>query len=88
MLDCESNQARYIPLHLGEYALVLIDSKVKHSLAADSGYNERRHSCERVVATIQKVHPEVDSLRKVTMEQLRHSKHNWMQAIINARNMC
>ncbi len=77
LLDCQTNQSEYIPIYLGEYSLVLIDSKVKHSLAADSGYNERRQSCERVVATIKSVHPEVNSLRDVDFALLRQFENQF-----------
>ncbi len=69
-LDCESLQYQHFPLSLGDYTLVLINSMVKHELAAESGYNDRRASCERVVSVIQRDHPDVDSLRHVTIEQL------------------
>lgn len=69
-LDCESLQYQYFPLALGNYTLVLINSMVKHALAAESGYNDRRASCERVVALIQRDHPAVKSLRHIDQEQL------------------
>jgi galactokinase len=69
-LDCESLQYQHFPLSLGDYTLVLINSMVKHELAAESGYNDRRASCERVVSVIQRDHPSVDSLRHVSMKQL------------------
>ncbi len=69
-LDCESLRYQHFPLALGDYTLVLINSMVKHELAAESGYNDRRASCERVVSTIQRDHPGVKTLRHVTPEQL------------------
>ncbi len=69
-LDCESLAYQHFPLALGDYTLVLINSMVKHELAAESGYNDRRASCERVVSVIQRDHPEVSTLRHVTPEQL------------------
>ena len=65
-LDCESLHYEHFPLELGEYTLVLINSMVKHELAAESGYNDRRASCERVVALIRHDHPEVNTLRQVS----------------------
>ena len=70
-LDCESLRYEYFPLTLGEYTLVLINSMVKHEFAAESGYNERRASCERVVTLIQADHPEVKTLRQVSRAQLK-----------------
>lgn len=69
-LDCESLQYQHFPLALGDYTLVLINSMVKHELAAESGYNDRRASCERVVSIIQRDRPEVTTLRHVTPAQL------------------
>ena len=46
-LDCRSMEFEYFPFNPEDYELVLIDSRVKHELA-DSPYNKRRASCERV----------------------------------------
>ena len=70
-LDCQSLQYRHFPLKLGEYTLVVINSMVQHELAAESGYNERRAACERVVARIQSDHPEVRTLRAVDRSLLK-----------------
>ncbi|MEM8525135.1 MAG: galactokinase [Bacteroidota bacterium] len=69
-LDCQSLQFEHSPLELQNYVLVLINSNIKHELAADSGYNDRRASCERVVATIQKKHPNIKTLRDISEAQL------------------
>ena len=73
-LDCESLQYQHFPLALGDYTLVLINSMVKHELAAESGYNDRRASCERVVSVIQRNHLGVTTLRHVTPEQLSNHR--------------
>lgn len=72
-LDCRSMEYKYFPFHPDGYKLVLLDTVVKHNLA-DSAYNDRRHSCERVVEVIQKDHPEVTFLRDVSMELLESYK--------------
>lgn len=46
-LDCRSMEFEYFPFNPEGYELVLLDSAVKHELA-DSPYNKRRASCERV----------------------------------------
>ena len=69
-LDCQRLQYQHFPLELGDYTLVVINSMVQHELAAESGYNERRASCERVVAQVQSDHPEVKSLRSVSRSLL------------------
>lgn len=50
-LDCRSMEFEYFPFNPEGYTLVLLDSVVKHELA-DSPYNKRRASCERVAARL------------------------------------
>ncbi len=68
-LDCRSLQYKYFPFDPIGYKLVLQNSCVKHDLAT-SAYNDRRKSCENVVAAIQKHHPEVTLLRDATYDML------------------
>ena len=68
-LDCRSLEYAYEPLKLDQYSLVLFNTNVKHELAS-SAYNERRQQCEQGVAWIQEHHPEVQSLRDVTVNML------------------
>ena len=56
-LDCRSREFEYFPFDPKGYRLVLVDSVVKHELAS-SAYNDRRKSCENVVAALQKKYPE------------------------------
>lgn len=63
-LDCRSMEFEYYPFNPKGYELVLIDSRVKHELA-DSPYNKRRQSCERVAARLG-----IETLRDATMEML------------------
>ena len=69
LLDCRSLEATPVPLALGEYTLLLINSNVKHSLV-DSAFNDRRAACYEGVALIATTHPNVRSLRDVSSEQL------------------
>lgn len=63
-LDCRSMEYEYFPFNPEGYTLVLVDSVVKHELA-DSPYNKRRASCERVSKRLG-----LDTLRDATMPQL------------------
>jgi galactokinase len=72
-LDCKTLEYQYFPFNPVGYKLVLIDSVVKHELAS-SAYNDRRKSCENVVAAIAKHHPEVTCLRDASMAQLDEVK--------------
>jgi galactokinase len=69
LLDCRSLQHEVIPVQLGEYALLLIDTKVKHTLAS-SAYNERRAACEKGVQRIHEKNKKVMSLRDVSRAML------------------
>lgn len=74
-LDCESLNLKYIPFHLENHTLVLINSNIEHQLASvDSEYNVRRASCEKVVEQITKDFPSVKSLRDVNFELLNQYK--------------
>ena len=53
LLDCKSIEHQYFPLHLDGYKLVLINSKVHHSLAS-SEYNIRRKQCEEGLEILKK----------------------------------
>lgn len=72
-LDCKTLEYQYFPFDPVGYKLVLLDSVVKHELAS-SAYNDRRQSCENVVAAIQKRHPEVTCLRDASMAWLDEVK--------------
>ncbi|MFI3286897.1 MAG: galactokinase [Rikenellaceae bacterium] len=70
-LDCKSGEFEYVhfdPESHG-YKVCLVDSCVKHELVG-SPYNRRRESCERAVAAIQKLHPEVEFMRDAEVEWL------------------
>lgn len=64
-LDCRSMEFEYYPFNPEGYKLVLVDSVVKHELA-DSPYNKRRQSCERVVKRLG-----IETLRDATMDMLK-----------------
>lgn len=72
-LDCRSLEYQYFPFKPEGYRLVLLDSVVKHELAS-SAYNDRRKSCENVVAAIQNKHPHVEFLRDANMSMLDEVK--------------
>lgn len=72
-LDCKTLEYQYFPFNPVGYKLVLLDSVVKHELAS-SAYNDRRKSCENVLAAIQKKHPEATCLRDASMQWLEEVK--------------
>jgi len=68
-LDCRSLTHKYVPLDLGNYTMLLLNTNVKHSLASTE-YNTRRQQCEQGVAWVQVEYPTVRSLRDVNMDML------------------
>lgn len=68
-LDCRDLTHAYVPLPMGDYVLLLLNTNVKHSLAS-SAYNQRREKCEQAVAYLQREYPEVRSLRDANLGML------------------
>jgi galactokinase len=85
LLDCQALAHETVPVRSGDYSILLIDTKVKHSLAS-TAYNDRRESCEKAVAIISRKHAGVKSLRDVTMVMLNESQdHLGEDTYIKAR---
>lgn len=74
-LDCRSREYEYFPFNPQGYKLVLVNSKVKHELAG-SPYNDRRKSCENVVAALSKhfTNKKFETLRDANWEELEAVK--------------
>lgn len=72
-LDCRSLEYEYFPFDPKDYSLVLVDSRVKHELA-DSPYNKRRESCERVARRLG-----VETLRDADMAALEAARPDLSQ---------
>jgi len=79
LLNCLKLEHKYFPLQLREYTLVLINTKVHHSLASGE-YNIRRQQCqegykiiqmnvERNISSWQDVHPQDVEQLKDKMEE-------------------
>ncbi|WP_232827355.1 galactokinase [Winogradskyella aurantiaca] len=69
-LDCKTLESDEIPMQLEGVSLVLINSNVKHKLA-ESAYNKRRATCERVANFFQ-----VESLREISLDDLVSARAN------------
>lgn len=72
-LDTNTLEYTYAPVMLEDAAIVLANSKVKHSLA-DSAYNERRSEAERALRALQEV-MDIGSLGELSGEQFEACKH-------------
>lgn len=69
LLDCRKNTHEEININLQDYSLLLVNTKVKHSLA-DSAYNDRRATCEESVSILQKYFDEIKTLRDIPFNHL------------------
>ncbi len=70
LLDCRNLTYEYMPAQFGDYALLLVNSRVHHELA-ESAYGERVRECAAGVALLQQSHPHVMSLRDATLSMLK-----------------
>ena len=52
LLDCRSIKATEFKIDFKDYVILLINTNVKHNLA-DSAYNERRSTCEKIASLLQ-----------------------------------
>jgi galactokinase len=69
LLDCRTNTHQEISVQLGDYSLMLVNTKVKHTLA-DTAYNKRREACEESVKILQSEFPEIKTLRDLSVADL------------------
>ncbi|MBN3584149.1 galactokinase [Algoriphagus aestuarii] len=74
LLDCRSNSHEEVPINLGKYCLLLVNTKVKHKLA-DSAYNKRRAACEESVRILSETFPGIKTLRDLKEAQLEQVKN-------------
>lgn len=72
LLDCRSLKYEYIPLDLHQHAILLMDTRVKHSLASGE-YNVRREQCEMGVRALRKIYPQVESLRDANRAMIEYT---------------
>ncbi len=68
-LDCNTLEYEYHKADFKDYALLLLDSKVKHTHLT-SGYNDRRNEVEKGLAILKKHYPEVNTFRDLNEEQV------------------
>ncbi len=72
-LNCDTLEYKHIPLDLKGSKLVIINTKVKHSLG-NSAYNERRMECQEGLEALQTVMPHINCLADVTIEEFERYK--------------
>ncbi len=74
LIDCKTLDYNNVPFQLGDYKLVIVDSRVNRSLVA-SAYNKRKEECEAAVSMIEKIiKRKVASLREVNIDDIKKVK--------------
>ena len=82
LLDCKSLEKQYFPLVLKGYKIVLINTKVHHSLASGE-YNIRRQRCEEGLVIIKSLLP-IQSFRDIkTADELTIAKDKLETKVYN-----
>jgi galactokinase len=64
LLDCRARTWQHIPLHLGEHVVLVVNSGVRHALAAGE-YAARQRQCRQAVDFFRRKEPAVRALRDV-----------------------
>ena len=68
VLDCAKVEHEYVPLELGDYRFVVMNTKKQRKLA-DSKYNERRSQCEEGLKIMQENGANIPDLCSLSVEQ-------------------
>lgn len=74
LLDCLSLSHQVVPFRLEGFKIMLIDTKVKHDLAA-SAYNNRREACEQGLSILKKKNNSIKSFRDAGDDDLLAAKN-------------
>lgn len=72
LIDTRSSKLDYYPLP-GSLEIVILDTR-KHRALVHSCYNKRVEECQTAVRSIQKIKPEISSLRDVDVQLLEESR--------------
>ncbi len=73
LLNCLNLEYEYFPLPLTDYSIVLINTKVHHSLAG-SAYNKRREECAEGFKILQSLMPGVQSFQDIKPADVKQHK--------------
>lgn len=75
LLDCKTLGHELVQFNFPEIDILLVDTKVKHSLA-DTAYNNRREACESGVALVRRKY-DVTFLREVSLAMLMDMREDF-----------
>ena len=73
LLDCKTLDCQYVPIDLGDYSFVIINSKKPHALG-ESKYNERRAETEEALEILS-AKLGISCLAELSISQLEENKH-------------
>ena len=85
LLDCRTLEHRLIPMDLGPYKIIMLNTGVSHNLA-NSEYNVRKQECEEGVLQIKKKYATVASLRDVSKDMLVACKNDISELVYRRCN--
>lgn len=78
-LNCNTLDFELVPLVLGDYSLIIMDTKKRRELA-ESAYNVRREQCDNGLVILKK-HYEVEEICDLTIEQIEAVKGEFEEII-------
>ncbi len=83
LLNTTSLEHRYIPLELGDMALLVVNSGVQRELAS-SGYNDRRRECQEALRLLQEAMPEqkMRALSDLGLDDLPQLEHTMPETLM------
>jgi galactokinase len=81
LLDCKNVSHEDIPLHINGHEIILINTKVHHSLAG-SEYNQRRKECEKGLAILKR-ELKINSFRDVDVIEMLPYKNEMGEKVFN-----
>jgi galactokinase len=85
LLDCRTRGYQYIPCDLGQHVFAVVDSGVRHELAAGE-YARRQQDCRQAVEYFRRLDPRVTALRDVSLDTVR-AHILQMDPVVGARAM-
>ena len=84
LLDCNSLEYEYIPLELGDYRFVVMNTNKVRKLA-DSKYNERRGQCEEALKILQDKGVKIKALCELNPEDWKKYSSFVADPVLNKR---
>ena len=84
LLDCNTLEYEYVPLELGNYSFVVMNTNKVRKLA-DSKYNERRGQCEQALMILQDNGVKISALCELSTDEWEKHSHLVSDPVLNKR---